>query len=161
MVLTIAIAQPTSVPDLGRLHGIVQDFHARLSSDIFRCDWLPSELEILWAARLTDPKCKVFIAMIDSTTVGYIWFEILVRERDATHISRGRMHVHHIVVDEIARGEGVGERLLAQAELEAGQLGISDITLDAWASNSIAQAFFCKRGYEPVYISLTKKAEAF
>jgi len=158
MVLTIAIAQPTSVPDLGRLHGVVQDLHARLSPDIFRCDWLPSELEVLWAARLADPKSKVIIAMLDGTTVGYIWFETIVRERDATHIARRRIHVHHIVVDEIARGEGTGERLLAEAELEAGRLDISDITLEAWASNSIAQAFFSKRGYDPVYISLTKKA---
>ena len=161
MLLTIAIAQPTSLPDLGRLHGVVQDLHARLSPDIFRCDWLPSELEVLWAARLANPNSKVLIAMLDDSTVGYIWFEIVVRERDATHILRRRMHVHHIVVDKIARSEGVGARLLAEAELEAGRLGISDITLEAWASNSIAQVFFSKRGYDPVYISLTKKAEAF
>jgi len=161
MPLTIVIAQPTNVPDLARLHGVVQDLHAFLSPDIFHCDWLLSELNILWLARLANFNSKVFIAKLDENIVGYVWFEIIVREQDATHIFRRRMHVHHIVVDEIARGEGIGERLLAEAELEAKRLGISDITLDVWTSNSIAQTLFSKRGYNPVYISLMKKVETF
>jgi ribosomal protein S18 acetylase RimI-like enzyme len=67
-----------------------------------------------------------------------------------------RIYVHHIAVDESARGEGVGEKLLDQTELEAERAGISNVVLDAWASNATAQGFFGARGYGSVNVGLGK-----
>jgi N-acetylglutamate synthase-like GNAT family acetyltransferase len=47
-------------------------------------------------------------------------------------------------------------QLLECAELAAEEAGISNIVLDAWASNSPAQRFFAARGYSPINIVLGK-----
>lgn len=152
MPLDIVKAQPTDLPEVVRLNGVVQDLHAQLNPDIFRSDWLPLELEDSWQARLEDQNSTIAIARIDGEIVGYIWFEIQIRDRDALHLSRGRIYVHHLAVEENVRGEGIGAKLLEQAELEAKRRGISKVILDAWASNSRAQAFFSSQGYDPVNI---------
>jgi ribosomal protein S18 acetylase RimI-like enzyme len=156
MTLVIAKARSKDIPDLVRLNGVVQNLHAKLSPEIFRSDWVPFALQAFWADRLDDQNSEVVIATLDSRAVGYIWFEIQTREQDALHLSRRRIYVHHIAVDEAARGAGVGAKLLDQAELEASRAGISNVVLDAWASNSRAQGFFSARGYSPVNIVLGK-----
>jgi ribosomal protein S18 acetylase RimI-like enzyme len=138
------------------LNGVVQDLHAQLYPDIFRSDWAPSDLETFWTDRLNDEDSRVAIATLDSHPVGYIWFEVQTREQDALHLHRRRIYVHHIAVDESARGAGVGTKLLDQAESEAERVGISNVLLDAWTSNSTAQGFFGARGYDPVNVVLSK-----
>ncbi|WP_454887275.1 N-acetyltransferase family protein [Sphingomonas oryzagri] len=156
MPLVIAKARSADIPDLVRLNGVVQNLHAQLSPDIFRSDWAPSDLEAFWADRLDDQNSEVIIASLDNRAVGYIWFEVQTREQDALHLRRRRIYVHHIAVDESARGEGVGANLLDQAELEAERAGISNVVLDAWAANETAQGFFGARGYGPVNVGLGK-----
>lgn len=152
MPLDIVKAQPADLLEVLRLNGVVQDLHAQLNPDIFRSDWLPLELEDCWRTRLKDQNSTVSIARLDGKAVGYIWFEVQVRGQDALHLSRGRIYVHRLAVEENVRGEGIGAKLLEQAELEAKRRGISKVILDAWASNSRAQAFFSSRGYDPVNI---------
>jgi ribosomal protein S18 acetylase RimI-like enzyme len=156
MPAVINKAQSADIKDLVRLNGVVQDFHAQLSPDIFRLDWASSDLEAFWADRLVDKNSKVIIAKINNHVVGYVWFEIQNREQDALHVRRRRIYVHHIAVDEGTRGEGVGAKLLNQAELEAERAGIFNVVLDAWASNTNAQDFFSARGYEPVNVVRSK-----
>jgi len=156
MQLSIAKARSADMPDLVRLNGVVQNLHAEMSPDIFRSDWVASDLEAFWADRLDDQNSEVIIATLDNCAVGYIWFEVQTREQDALHLRRRRIYIHHIAVDERARGGGVGAKLLDQAEFEAERAGISNVVLDAWASNAKAQGFFGARGYEPVNIGLSK-----
>ncbi len=156
MPLAIARAQVADLSDVVRLNGVVQDLHARLSPDIFRSDWTPSDLEEFWLARLNDRNSTVAIATLDRHAVGYIWFEVQTREQDALHLSRKRIYVHHIAVDKNARGDGIGAKLLERAELEGERLGISNVVLDVWASNSTAQTFFGSRGYDPAIVGLGK-----
>jgi ribosomal protein S18 acetylase RimI-like enzyme len=156
MPLAIARAKLADIPELVRLNGVVQNLHAQLSPEIFRSDWVPSDLEALWADRLNDQNSKIVVATLDGRAVGYIWFQVQTRPQDALHLRRRRVYVHHIVVDESARGRGVGAELLDQVEVGAELSGISNVVLDAWASNSTAQAFFRARGFDPVSVGLGK-----
>ena len=152
MPLRIELAQASDVDDLVRLNGIAQNLHAQLCPDIFRSDWDPSELQNAWLERIGKQDSQVAVAKIDSELVGCIWFETQDRPQTELVHARRRIYVHHIVVDETARGAGIGAALLQYAEAEAERLGIETVVLDAWASNSTAQAFFSSQGYEPLNI---------
>ena len=160
MPTTITKALSADITDLVRLNGIVQDLHAQLSPDIFRSDWDSSDLEAFWADRLNDQNSSVIIAKIDNHAIGYIWFEVQTRERDALHLHRRRIYVHHIAVDKSAQGEGSGAKLVEEEEVEAEGGGISNVVLDAWALNATAQGFFGARGYGPVNVGLSKSLAA-
>ncbi len=156
MPLVFVKARSEHIPDIVRLNGVVQQLHAELSPDIFRADWVSSDLQVFWCDRLDHDNSEIVIAVLDGRSVGYIWFEIQNREGDALHMHRCRVYVHHIAVDECARGAGVGSRLLERAELAAKEARICNVVLDAWASNSPAQSFFAARGYSPINIVLGK-----
>lgn len=156
MPLVFVKARSEHIPDIVRLNGVVQQLHAKLSPDIFRADWVSSDLQLFWSDRLDHENSEIVIAVLDGRSVGYVWFEIQKREGDALHMRRCRVYVHHIAVDECARGAGVGSRLLERAELAAKEAGIGNVVLDAWASNSPAQSFFAARGYSPINIVLGK-----
>jgi ribosomal protein S18 acetylase RimI-like enzyme len=152
MSLRITRAQAADLSDIVRLNGVVQDVHAALRPDIFRSDWASSALEQFWLERMTEPANTIALATIEDKPVGYIWFELQDRLRDALHHARRRIYVHHIAVDEHARRAGIGRKLLEYAEAEAKLRAISTMVLDAWASNSAAQDFFSARGYDPIII---------
>ena len=152
MPLHIAQAQAADIPDIVRLNGLVQTLHAALHPDIFLADWESSAFEEFWLGRLYARANVVAIARLDGHAVGYIWFELQNHPPDAFHLPRRRLCVHHLAVDDNARGAGIGAMLLEHAEGEAERLGISTVVLDAWTANTTAQEFFNSRGYDPVRV---------
>ena len=57
--------------------------------------------------------------------------------------------VENVAVDPAWKGRGLGRRLMAWLEAEGRRRGCSKITLDAYASNSAARAFYERLGYDP------------
>ena len=115
-----------------------------------------SAFEEFWLGRLYARANAVAIARLAGHAVGYIWFEIQNRPPDAFHLPRRGLYVHHLAVDDNARGAGIGAKLLEHAEAEAERLGISNVILDAWLANTTAQAFFDALGYDPVKVVRSK-----
>jgi len=147
MLVQIRRAQLSDIPEIVQLNGDVQNLHAQMSPDIFRADWEVSAFEEFWRKRLNEQADTVVLAMLDGAPVGYIWFQVQDRPQDAFRLSQRRVYIHHIAVKDKVRRSGVGTQLLEYAEAEAQRLGISDIVLDVWASNSSSRAFFNSRGY--------------
>jgi len=156
MPLQIERASPRDIPDIIRLNGVVQDHHVGLDPELFRADWEAAALAGNWSVRLADPNGTVAIARVDGRAVGYIWFVVQDRPRDALHHPHRRIYVHHISVDADVRRAGTGAALLDEAEREARRLGIATVALDAWAANERAQGFFERCGYEPRTVGRVK-----
>ena len=67
-----------------------------------------------------------------------------------------RCHVADLAVIEEARRMGIGRELMKAAEAWARGQGISLISLDVWATNEPAQAFYTELGYRPEALNLIK-----
>jgi GNAT superfamily N-acetyltransferase len=74
-----------------------------------------------------------------------------------THTFSGLvMYVENVVLNEAARGRGVGERLMAHVEELARDLGCLKITLDAYQKNHRARAFYERIGFDPRGVHFVK-----
>lgn len=93
-----------------------------------------------------DPLSRVVVATLDERVVGVLAFHAIpFFEYDA---SRGR--VVSLVVDEEARGNGVGARLMSFIEAEARRLGCRDLELTSNRRRTGAHAFYRHLGFEDV-----------
>ena len=160
MSLRITRARTVDLPDIMRLHAMVQNLHAQILPNIFRPDWEISALKDFWLAKLADRSSIVAIAIMNRRTVGYIWFQVQERTQSDLHQARKRIYIHHIGVEEGVRRRGLGGDLIKYVEAEAIHLNISTITLDTWASNATAQEFFTSRGYDTMTIMRAKVLKA-
>ncbi len=75
-----------------------------------------------------------------------------------THCFSGRvMFVENVVFLPEARGLGMGESLMAWLEGRARALGCAMLTLDAYARNVRARAFYSRLGYDPRGVHFVKE----
>ncbi|GAA4606228.1 GNAT family N-acetyltransferase [Actinoallomurus liliacearum] len=92
----------------------------------------------------SDPLSRVIVATLNERVVGVLAFHAIpFFERDG---SRGR--VVSLVVDENARGHGVGARLMSFIEAEARRLGCEDLELTSNRRRTGAHAFYKHLGFE-------------
>lgn len=93
--------------------------------------------------RAQNARSTVLIAQSeDGTRLGFI--SLRVRE-DVTGVERG--HVADLGVIENARRMGVGSALIRAGEAWARELGLPVLSLDLWATNERARAFYERLGY--------------
>jgi ribosomal protein S18 acetylase RimI-like enzyme len=104
------------------------------------------------AVRAHDLRSTVLIAQSASgTRLGFI--SLTVRE-DVTGTERG--HVRDLGVIEDARKTGVGSALMRACEAWARERGLRVLSLDVWATNERARAFYETLGYAPESLCLFK-----
>ena len=107
------------------------------------------------AVRAQDSRSTVLIAQSTSgTRLGFI--SLTVRE-DVTGIERG--HVRDLGVIEDARKRGVGSALMRAGEAWARERGLPVLSLDVWATNERARAFYEALGYTPESLCLFKRLD--
>jgi ribosomal protein S18 acetylase RimI-like enzyme len=69
---------------------------------------------------------------------------------DREHFSgQAQAYIELLAVTEAAEGTGVGRALMAHADRSASERGLAQITLDVFATNSGAIAFYQRAGYQP------------
>ncbi len=118
--------------------------------DLWRSDaamlqrWLDGEAE----------ECLVHVAVDDAQkmlgfTLVSLCPELLSHEPSA--------HLEAIAVGQGAEGMGVGQALLAAAEIEAKSHGAKTITLHVFASNTRAREFYERSGYDGELLRYIKK----
>jgi ribosomal protein S18 acetylase RimI-like enzyme len=88
----------------------------------------------------------------DGTRLGFI--SLRVRE-DVTGVERG--HVADLAVAGDARRMGVGTALMRAGEAWARARGLPALSLDVWATNERARAFYETLGYSTESLSLFKR----
>lgn len=93
--------------------------------------------------RLTDDRLVLVVALLDDRVVGAASLVLL------TTAGLGRIgHVDDVVVDEGARGRGLGRLLLEAVHDEARRLGLRHLDLTSRPSREAANALYRSLGYE-------------
>ncbi len=83
--------------------------------------------------------------------IGWLW----IAERDSD--SGGKVAwIYDIVVDEALRGKGYGRALMAQAEIQAKEMGLGRIALNVFGDNSIARSLYETSGYRETARQMAK-----
>ncbi|MFC7072249.1 GNAT family N-acetyltransferase [Halovenus rubra] len=109
-------------------------------------------------ARIRESVCnhiateRLLVAQADEIC-GFVMFTVEVGgyEQD---VRRGI--VENIYVEPAYRDEGVGGRLLHEAEQELGQQGVDVIALEVMAKNEAGRRFYRQQNYEPHRVELEK-----
>ncbi len=91
---------------------------------------------------LRVPNVRVWVAVAGKTIIGDV---ILLLRAGADY---GR--VYTVVVAPAARGQGLGDRLIAQAERATRAEGRRRLRLEVRQDNAAARALYAKRGYREV-----------
>jgi ribosomal protein S18 acetylase RimI-like enzyme len=140
------------------------DFVARLVSSLLEFGspaWKDAEslapgfaAALASAVRAKDSRSTVLIAETDGTQLGFI--SLTVRE-DVTGVKRA--HVADLAVIEGARRMGVGSTLMKAGEAWARERGLPVLSLDLWATNERARAFYETLGYCTESLCLFKRLD--
>lgn len=129
MPMSVTIESPRQ-PEIERLMQISDAFAAEL--------YPPDSCYLLDVSELEAPGVTLFVARVDGEALG---MAALVAKAD-THPELKRL-----VVDDRARGQGLGGQLLAAIEQHARDAGASAIQLETGPLSAAAIALYTKHGY--------------
>ena len=119
--------------------------------------WQIARQQLATSAR----KGLLFLARDDAGPLGFAsvdihdmkahpsWSDTLVTDREAAEIKS-------LVVDERARGRGIGSALLDEVDRHLANRGLRDQFAGAMASNREAMGFYQSRGFQPTWLELTQ-----
>ena len=99
----------------------------------------------------------LLVARENETIVGFVMFGP-ESERYEQDVSRGI--VRNIVVRPEHRNEGIGAKLLSEAESNLRDAGFDVGSLSALADNEAARRFYARQGYEPHRVDFEKSLES-
>ena len=94
--------------------------------------------------RFSGDPSAVVVADLDGEVIGFIAVHILPRFEHDDHVVR----ILAMVVDPGARDRGIGNRLMAEAERIASEVGAAFIEVTAGHHRPEARALFESRGYD-------------
>jgi ribosomal protein S18 acetylase RimI-like enzyme len=95
------------------------------------------------AAIVDDPFSVLYLARVDGRIVGSLTLALY-------HIPTGlKAWIEDVVVDESARGHGVGEALNATAIEEARRRGAKDVSLTSRPAREAANRLYQRLGFQP------------
>lgn len=153
--------RPATPADVAALVPLVREahaFHARALPSLFR----PPEEAMLDAAEvaaaIARPGHFWLVAADDARVVGYASAE--ERREPETPYKRASavLHVHAMAVAESERGRGVGGALMAALRAEAARRRLEGMTLEVYAFNERAQAFYAREGFAPLRGLLARRS---
>ena len=93
--------------------------------------------------RRTTPDHRFLRVVLEGIALGTLW---IGPQREAQPPC---LYVYDIVIDEAARGRGVGTRVMRWVEHEATRLGLHAVTLSVAAHNEGAVRLYERLGFEP------------
>jgi ribosomal protein S18 acetylase RimI-like enzyme len=149
-------AREDDIPALGRLGASLMRTHyafdpSRFLAPGFRADEAYARF---LGDQLDADDVAVFVAERDGAVVGYVYAGIEPKSFKELRDVAG--FVHDVVVDESARGAGIGSRLVeTAAEWLAGR-GMRRIMLWTAEQNAPAQRLFARLGFRRTMIEMTR-----
>ncbi|MBR7164784.1 MAG: GNAT family N-acetyltransferase [Clostridia bacterium] len=103
---------------------------------------------------LQDPARPVFVAVEEGAVLGYA-FCIFQQEKNSHVLTDVKtLYLDDLCVDETIRGKGVGKALFAYVKSFAKEEDCYNLTLNVWACNPSAMAFYEKCGLVPQKVYL-------
>ncbi len=155
--MTIRRAQAGDAERINALLYQVAQIHADGRPDIFKAATKKySDQELL--ALVADDKTPIFVAVDDSGRVQGYAFCVWQQTKDSRLLQdRRTLYIDDICVDETARGNHIGRRLYEHVVAYATGAGFDNITLNVWAFNQGAYAFYEKCGMTSLKVMMEKK----
>jgi ribosomal protein S18 acetylase RimI-like enzyme len=143
--LAIRPAEEADIPRLEDLLYQVHGLHAEGRPDLFipGCKKYTSDQ---LRALLADPEnTPIFAALLDGELVGYC-FGVRQVQTAASMQKIATLYIDDLCVDASRRGQGIGKALYDFAVTYAREQGYYNLTLNVWACNPSAMAFYKKCG---------------
>ena len=138
------------IPRLDELLFQVQRIHALGRPDIFKLGETKKYTDEELAAILADDTRPVFVSERDGQILGYafcIYQE--TRENGQLH-ARKTLYLDDLCVDAESRGQHIGSELYRHVLRTARETGCDSVTLNVWAVNGEAAAFYERMGMKPL-----------
>lgn len=140
----------SDVEILARLNSEVQQLHHGSRPDIFKpVTDLGMIAQDFRERVLAAPDGFVLLVEADGMAVGYVVAETVTRPETAFSYDRKYVHIDAIGVLPACQGRGYGGALVAAVFEQAQSQGITRVTLNSWAFNTDAHAFFRRCGFAP------------
>ena len=102
-----------------------------------------------FAAMERDPRSRILVVEENERVVGMAQLSILP---NMSHMGRPVAHVENVVVDEMLRGQHLGERLLRRAIEIARAAGCFRMELTSRKERHAAQRFYERVGFVPSHV---------
>ncbi len=145
--------------DAGRINELlyaVANVHAEGRPDIFKRGTKKYTDEQLLQI-INGEKTPIFVAVDEKNcALGYAFCVEKTTDDSLLFQARKTLYIDDICVDEVVRGRGVGTALFEYVEAFAKAQGFDEITLNVWAFNEAAYAFYQKRGMREQKITMEK-----
>ena len=138
------------IPRLDELLLQVQRIHAEGRPDIFKLGQTKKYTDAELEAILADDSRPVFVNEQDGKVLGYafcIYQE--TKENEQLH-PRKTLYLDDLCVDAASRGRHVGSELYRHVVKTAKKTGCDSVTLNVWAVNGDAAAFYERMGMTPL-----------
>lgn len=105
---------------------------------------------------LTNANTPVFVAVVNETVVGYAFciHKQFINDNNMTDIKT--LYIDDLCVDENCRGKHVGTKLYNYVINYAKENNYYNVTLNVWAANTNALAFYQKIGLQVQKIGMEK-----
>lgn len=156
--MEISFAKNTDIPGILDLLIQVGQVHHAGRPDLFREDARKYDERAL-RALLTDTSRPIFVARDGEKVLGYAFCIRQSVENDPVLQDTRELYIDDLCVDSAIRAKGIGTALFAAVKAYAREQGIDRITLNVWAFNEPAMAFYRKCGMLPRKIVMEKSVE--
>ena len=147
--MTIRLAQPNDIPALLGLLEQILSVHHQLRPDIFKGSggkYSKEELKQLMAQEHTP----IFVyENEDGQILGHLFITIKeVSDNPVLHPIK-TLFIEDLCVDQVARGQKIGDQLYQFAVSYAKKIGCYNLTLNVWNDNEGALRFHQRQGMKP------------
>jgi ribosomal protein S18 acetylase RimI-like enzyme len=154
--LTVRPAAATDMPAVARLAARLVRQHHAWDPQRFLCmepvepgyaRWLTHELD--------DPDAVIVVAERADRVIGYAYGRL--EERDWNALLDAHGGLHDVLVEEAARGAGVGAALVEAVCARLCALGAPRVVLMSAAPNVAAQRLFARLGFRATMVEMTRE----
>ncbi len=105
---------------------------------------------------LKDETKPIFVATQNGTVLGYAFCVLINNGDEPSHTDNTTLYIDDLCVDETCRGKGIGKLLYNFVVEYAKKCGCYNVTLNVWADNKNAVAFYEKIGLHIQKIGMEK-----
>jgi ribosomal protein S18 acetylase RimI-like enzyme len=154
---TIRRAQKGDLPALGRLGALLVRGHHAFDPARFMAPLPNIEEGYAWflGSQLDQPDAVIFVAERAGQVVGYVYAGMEPQSWKELRDAAG--FVHDVVVEEPARGAGIGNALVEEAARWLEAHGAPRVMLWTAQANGVAQRLFERMGFRRTMIEMTRE----
>jgi ribosomal protein S18 acetylase RimI-like enzyme len=143
-------ATPTDAEAIANLYVQLKQHHLQLAPATPRYEMPDEDWLRQTKAALDDPSKRFYVAARGGAVLGFVK---LLFEQKSWGLS---CEVETLVVDEEAREQGIGSRLMERAEEVARQQGAVAMRVNVLKSNADGRRFYERDGYRPIAVRYGK-----